>query len=153
MRYNKISQNAKDYIFWLIMSIYIVFIIILILLNYALIYFSLIKFSYIVYGTILVSTILTMLLVSTIPDLIEESFGYFIDDKKVESKYGIFIINRKIVLIKNVYRVSVSKNILSRIFGISTLVLSTSAGDVKIYLLDESSLESLYTKISRKIEN
>lgn len=153
MKYNKVSQQAKDYVFWVIMLIYIALLIVCIITYYVFIYFEISKYNCVVSGLILLFTIFTMILTSIIPEIIEENYGYYIDDKKLEAICGIFFINKNIVLLKNVYKVSVSKNILSRIFKISTLILSTSAGDVKVKLLDEKSLESLYTKISRAIED
>ena len=152
MTYKNISKDAKDYSFWCVMCIYLAILFVAFIANYIFIYFNLIKFIYITHFVILMGTIMTMMFVSIVPDLVEQNFLHYIDDTKIESQYGIFVITKKMVLLKNVQKISVRKNILSRIFRISTLILSTTAGDIKIYMLDEKSLESLYTNISRKIE-
>ena len=87
------------------------------------------------------------------PGQIEKNYSYYTDLRRLEARYGIFFVNKKIVLLKNVYKILISKKIIGRIFGISSLTLSTSAGDIKVSLLNERELEKLYNKISNVLNS
>lgn len=152
MKYNKISDKSEKYIFTVIITFSLIILAILFLINYILEIYIDTKFCYIVYSLILLDVIVTMILVLILPKIIYKNFGYYIDENKVESISGVIFLNRKIVLFRNIYKIIIRKKIIGRIFGISSLSLVTSAGEVKIYFLDEKGLESLYNKIILKIE-
>lgn len=151
MEYNKISVKSKEYVVCLIILMYIAYLIMCVCTCALLKYFDFPKYVYLFSGLTLIVTIITIILIIRIPELIYKSFGYYIDNKKVESRSGIFITSTKIVTFKNIYKLEIKKNIISRIFKISTLILSTKAGNIKIYMLDEKSLEKVYNKINSKI--
>lgn len=152
MKYNKISEKSEKYIFTVIITFSIIILLVLFILNYIInLYFDP-KICFFIYSLVLLDIIITMILVLVLPRIIYKNFGYCIDDSKIESISGVIFLNRKIVLFKNVYKIIIRKKIIGRIFGISSLALVTSAGEVKVYFLDEKGLESLYNKIIYKIE-
>lgn len=151
MKYNKISEKSEKYIFTTILAFSIIILIISFFINFIIEKTLDTKYCYIVYAVILLDIIITMILIYCLPKIIYRNFGYYLDDEKLETKSGVIFLNRKIVLLKNVYKIVIKKKIIGRIFGISSLTLVTSAGDVKVSFLDEKGLDSLYTKVLSKI--
>lgn len=151
MKYNKISEKSEKYIFTTILTFSLIILIILFFINFIIEKTLDTKYCYIVYAVILLDIIITMILIYCLPKIIYRNFGYYLDDEKLETKSGVIFLNRKIVLLKNVYKIVIKKKIIGRIFGISSLTLVTSAGDVKVSFLDEKGLDSLYTKVLSKI--
>lgn len=151
MKYNKISEKSEKYIFTTITVFSIIILIILFIANFIIKKMLDEKYCYIVYAIILLDIIVTMILIYCLPKIIYRNFGYYIDDEKLEAKSGIIFLNRKMVLLKNVYKIVIKKKIIGRIFGISSLTLVTSAGDVKVSFLDDNGLDSLYSKVIFKI--
>lgn len=151
MKYNKISEKSEKYIFTTILAFSLIILIISFFINFIIEKTLDTKYCYIVYAVILLDIIITMILIYCLPKIIYRNFGYYLDDEKLETKSGVIFLNRKIVLLKNVYKIVIKKKIIGRIFGISSLTLVTSAGDVKVSFLDEKGLDSLYTKVLSKI--
>lgn len=153
MKYNEISNRAKNYIITVIFVIYILINIILFISNIVITSYFASKYSYIIYFLVILNTLVGIFSIIFIPKQIEKNYGYYTDLTRLEARYGIFFVNKKIVLLKNVYKILISKKIIGRIFGISSLTLSTSAGDIKVSLLNERELEKLYNKISNVLNS
>ncbi len=151
MKYNRISEKSEKYIFVTIVFFSLLVLSILFIINFLLGKMLDNKYCYIVYALILLDIVITMILIYFLPKIIYKNFGYYIDQEKLEAKSGIIFINRKIVLLKNVYKIVIKKKIIGRIFGISSLTLVTSAGDIKVHFLDEKALDKLYNKVLNKI--
>lgn len=147
MKYNKVSKKSKLYVRLFIFLITIALLIPLGVLNIFFPIFSL----YIQYFSFFIF-ILYIVFISFLPDIVYSNYEYSIDDQKIVSIYGIVFINKKIVLLKNVYKIIIKMSPLSRILGLYSLVLATSAGTIKIDFLDEEKIDELFYSILKDKE-
>lgn len=151
MKYSKISSKAEDYVFTVILVISFSVIALCFLGSFLLGLFWTAKYNVILYGLVLIDVILTMIAVIFVPKVIHENYGYYTDEKKLEARSGIFYINRKVVLFRNVYKVTITRKIIASFFGIYSIILSTSAGKVRVSYLDEKQVDKLFAIIERRI--
>lgn len=142
MKYNKISKKSKLYVKLLIFLITTALLILLGILNIFFHDFS----SYIQYLSFIVF-VLYLICIFFLPNIVYSNYEYSIDNEKVISIYGIIFINKKIVLLKNIYKIIIKMSPLGRILGLYSLVLATSAGNVKINFLDDDKIDELFYKI------
>lgn len=142
MKYNKVSKKSKLYVK---LFIFLVTVILLILLGTLNIFFHSFS-SYIQYFSFLVF-ILYVIFISFLPNIVYSNYEYSIDEEKVISIYGIIFINKKVVLLKNVYKIVIKMSPLGRILGLYSLILATSAGNIKIDFLDDKKIDELFCKI------
>ena len=93
------------------------------------------------------------MLVIFLPNLIHRNYGFYTDEHFFKIKSGVIFKTISIVLVKDVYKVSVKKKLIGRIFGISSITLSTSAGNIKINFLDNKKREALFNNITYAMKN
>lgn len=165
MKYKKISKNAQNYIRTVIFCIIILIIFILnsikyLLLNVEYIYSKIYVFipKYIQLEDVLDILIISIccigiILVSIIPKIVSKNYNIYIDKYYIKIRSGVIYKNVSIVLLKDVYKVSLSKKIIGRIFKISSIILYTSAGNIKIKYLDEKSEGVLFNNITYSLKN
>ena len=97
--------------------------------------------------------IITILFVIFLPNIIYKNYGFLTDKYFFKIKSGIIFKTVSIVLVKDVYKVTLKKKLIGRIFGISSITLSTSAGNIKINFLDNQKRESLFNNITYAMKN
>lgn len=161
MRYNKIPNKAKWYIRTVIGVLFLCALIVLYILKTLLtttininnyIPFNIdIVLVFKVISAIL--SVVAILLVIFLPNLIRKNYGFFTDEHFFKIKSGVIFKTISIVLVKDVYKVSVKKKLIGRIFDISSITLSTSAGNIKINFLDNKKRETLFNNITYAMKN
>lgn len=142
MKYNKISKKSKLYVKLLIFLITTALLILLGILN---IFFH--NFSFYIQYLSFIVFVLYLICIFFLPNIVYSNYEYSIDNEKVISIYGIIFINKKIVLLKNIYKIIIKMSPFGRILGLYSLVLATSAGNVKINFLDDDKIDELFYKI------
>ena len=161
MRYSKIPDKAKWYIRTVIIVLFFCALLMLYilktLLNNVIDINQYVPF-YIDIDLVLkiISAILfvvTIMLVIFLPNLIHRNYGFYTDEHFFKIKSGVIFKTISIVLVKDVYKVRVKKKLIGRIFGISSITLSTSAGNIKINFLDNKKRESLFNNITYAMKN
>lgn len=161
MRYSKIPDKAKWYIRTVIVVLFLCALIVLYILK-TLLTTTIDITKYIPFNIDIVlvfkviSTILfivAILLVIFLPNLIRKNYGFYTDEHFFKIKSGVIFKTISIVLVKDVYKVSVKKKLIGRIFGISSITLSTSAGNIKINFLDNKKREALFNNITYAMKN
>ena len=161
MRYNKIPDKAKWYIRTVVIVLFFCALLVLYILKSLLT--NVIDINeyiplYIDVNLVLkvISAILfvvSVLLVIFLPNLIHRNYGFYTDEHFFKIKSGVIFKTISIVLVKDVYKVSVKKKLIGRIFGISSITLSTSAGNIKINFLDNKKREVLFNNITYAMRN
>lgn len=156
MRYNKIPNEAKWYIRTVIVLIYFISVVVIYILKtllttviplYKYIPFYL-DLSLIFKILVTILTSITVILVIFLPKLIHNNYGFYTDKYFFKIKSGVIFKTISIVLVKDVSKVSLKKRLIGRIFGISSITLSTSAGNIKINYLDNKKRETLFNYIT-----
>lgn len=161
MRYSKIPDKAKWYIRTVIIvlffcSLLMIYILKTLLNNvidinqYVPFYIDIDLFLKIITAILFV---ITVVLVIFLPNLIHRNYGFYTDEHFFKIKSGVIFKTISIVLVKDVYKVSVKKKLIGRIFGISSITLSTSAGNIKINFLDNKKREALFNNITYAMKN
>lgn len=161
MRYHKISSHAKWYIRIVMILIYLLGLGLLYLLKILFInfidinpYFPFtINVTLIIKIGVLLFTIITIILFLILPNGIYKNYGFYMDKNYLKIRTGIIFKTISFVLVKHIYKVSTKKKLLGRMFGISSVVLSTSAGPIKISFLDQKKGEVLFNHIAYAIKN
>ena len=161
MRYSKIPDKAKWYIRTVIFVLFLCALLVLYILKtfltktiditkYIPFYIDVVLIFKIISAILF---IVTILLVVFLPNLIGKNYGFYTDEHFFKIKSGVIFKTISIVLVKDVYKVSVKKKLIGRIFGISSITLSTSAGNIKINFLDNKKRESLFNNITYAMKN
>lgn len=161
MRYSKIPDKAKWYIRAVIVIIFLCALLALYILKtlltttiditkYIPFYIDIILVFKVISAILL---IVTVLLVIFLPNLIRKNYGFYTDEHFFKIKSGVIFKTISIVLVKDVYKVSVKKKLIGRMFGISSITLSTSAGNIKINFLDNKKREALFNNITYAMKN
>lgn len=161
MRYSKIPDKAKWYIRTVIIILFFCSLLMLYILKtllnnvidinqYVPFYIDIDLVLKIITAILFVVTIM---LVIFLPNLIHRNYGFYTDEHFFKIKSGVIFKTISIVLVKDVYKVSVKKKLIGRIFGISSITLSTSAGNIKINFLDNKKRESLFNNITYAMKN
>lgn len=161
MRYNKIPDKAK----WYIRTVIVVLFVCALLVSYILktllnkvvdinqyVPFY-IDIDLVLKIIIAILFVITVVLVIFLPKLIHRNYGFYTDEHFFKIKSGVIFKTISIVLVKDVYKVSVKKKLIGRIFGISSITLSTSAGNIKINFLDNKKREALFNNITYAMKN
>lgn len=161
MRYSKIPDKARWYIRTVIAIIYLCTLVILYILKT--LFTTTIDISKYIPFHIDVNLVfkvisaiffvVAILLVIFLPKLIHKNYGFYTDRHFFKIKSGVIFKTISIVLVKDVYKVSVKKKLIGRIFGISSIILSTSAGNIKINFLDNKKRETLFNNITYAMKN
>ncbi|MDD3303903.1 MAG: PH domain-containing protein [Clostridia bacterium] len=144
MEYSKVSKKSKLYISLFIFLVTIVILITLGVLNLFFQDFS----TYFYYFSALVFVVY-IVFISFLPNIVYSNYEYRLDQDKLISIYGIIFMNKKVVLLKNVYKIVIKMSPLGRIIGLYSLILETSAGSIKINYLDDSKIDDLFYRILR----
>ena len=161
MRYSKIPNKAKWYIRTVIIVLFFCALLMIYILKtllnnvidinqYVPFYIDIDLFLKIITAILFV---ITVVLVIFLPNLIHRNYGFYTDEHFFKIKSGVIFKTISIVLVKDVYKVSVKKKLIGRIFGISSITLSTSAGNIKINFLDNKKRESLFNNITYAMKN
>lgn len=161
MRYSKIPDKAKWYIRTVIIILFFCSLLMLYILKtllnnvidinqYVPFYIDIDLVLKIITAILFVVTIM---LVIFLPNLIHRNYGFYTDEHFFKIKSGVIFKTISIVLVKDVYKVSVKKKLIGRIFGISSITLSTSAGNIKINFLDNKKREALFNNITYAMKN
>ena len=161
MRYSKIPDKAKWYIRTVIIILFFCSLLMLYILKtllnnvidinqYVPFYIDIDLVLKIITAILFVVTIM---LVIFLPNLIHRNYGFYTDEHFFKIKAGVIFKTISIVLVKDVYKVSVKKKLIGRIFGISSITLSTSAGNIKINFLDNKKREALFNNITYAMKN
>ena len=161
MRYNKIPNKAKWYIRTVIVILFLCTVLVLYILKtlltttidvnkYIPFYIDVFLLFKIISAIFFV---VSVLLVIFLPNLICKNYGFLADEHFFKVKSGIIFKTISIVLVKDVYKVSVKKKLIGRIFDISSITLYTSAGNIKINFLDNKKREALFNNITYAMKN
>lgn len=161
MRYNKVPDKARWYIRTAIVILFLCALILLYVLKclcttvidineYIPFYIDVDLVFKIIYAILFVVSIL---LVIFLPKLISRNYGFYTDKYFFKIKSGVIFKTISVILVKDVYKVCVKKKLIGRIFGISSITLYTSAGNVKINFLDDKKREVLFNNITFALKN
>ena len=156
MRYNKIPNEAKWYIRCVKVLIYFIIVTFLYILKIVIIrFFPLEKYipfnidiSLIFKIVVTIVTSIMCILIIFLPRLIHKNYGFYTDKYFFKIKSGVVFKTISIVLVKDVSKISLKKKMIGRIFGISSITISTSAGNIKINYLDNKKREALFNYIT-----
>ena len=82
------------------------------------------------------------------PQIFYKRYRYRLVDDKVEIRRGILVITHTMVPIERIHQVQVSKGPINRMFGLANVVITTAGGVTSLEYLDESTAESIASKLN-----
>jgi hypothetical protein len=85
------------------------------------------------------------------PIIFYRRYRYRIDDEKAEIRRGIVTISHTLVPIERIHQVEVSRGPVNRMFGLANVVITTAGGVTTMEYLDESTAESIASKLNETV--
>ena len=103
--------------------------------------------QYIILGLIILNLI--YLIVS--PKVRYERYRYCITKDKIDVKEGFIFIERNIVPIERLHKISIEKGPIYSIFGLSKVIVTTAGGDINISFLEDDKADFIAESLKNKI--
>jgi hypothetical protein len=118
-----------------------------------------IHFSDILFGTykdlfcggIIVLYIVIVVYLIAGPIVYYRRYRYKLDDDKAEIRRGIITISHTLVPIERIHQVEVSRGPINRMFGLANVVITTAGGVTSLDYLDETTAESIASKLNETV--
>jgi membrane protein YdbS with pleckstrin-like domain len=108
---------------------------------------------------IFIKSIIIILILFTVfafiflPKCIYKNSEFFLDKNFLKVKSGIILPTVTLVRIKNIYKFSIKKRLIGRLFEISIVTIETSAGNIKIDFLNDKKSQFLLNNLQSIIKN
>lgn len=80
-----------------------------------------------------------------------ERYRYSITDDCIDVIEGFMFVERNIVPIERLHKISVEKGPIDRMFNLAKVIVTTAGGDVTIRFLDDEKSEFIATSLKNKI--
>lgn len=153
MYYNKLSENSAKYIFTIYLLLAILINLVIIALS--IIVESMVELKYkLVFNLVLISVIIIIYIFSILKStLLISNYSYIINDNKIESIRGAFIVKRDIMLLKNVYKIEINRRIISRIFKVADIKFISCGGTIKLKYIGYDKLNKIENIIQERMCN
>jgi len=86
--------------------------------------------------------------VGVIPELRWRRWRYDVRELEIDIRRGVFKVTRRLIPMLRVQHVDTTRGILEQLFGLSTVVVHTAAGETTIPALDEGEAAALRDRIA-----
>jgi membrane protein YdbS with pleckstrin-like domain len=86
--------------------------------------------------------------VGAVPELRWRRFRYEVRDEEIDIRRGAFKVTRTLVPMLRVQHVDTTRGLLEQLFGLSTVVVHTAAGETTIPALDAADADELRDRIA-----
>lgn len=149
MQYEKLSRGAIGCMF--IATLIQVLILSGILLGVWLIFGE--RLPRIVKIIMLVLELLSIIYLFVSPKIRYERYRYSITDDCIDVKEGFLFIERNIVPIERLHKISIKKGPIDRMFNLSKVIVTTAGGDVTIRFLEDKKSHFISNSLKDKINN
>lgn len=105
--------------------------------------------------TVILATawILAILYVLFVPRARYERYRYYIDEESIRVRKGFIWISESIVPMERLHKIEVSQGPFDRMFGLSTVRVTTAGGDVNIKFLKDNIAEEIAEMLKSKIND
>ena len=80
-----------------------------------------------------------------------ERYRYRFTEEEIDIKEGFLFVERNVVPIERLHKISMLSGPLDRIFGLSKVIVTTAGGDVTIRFLDEKKAEEIVESLKKRI--
>ena len=80
-----------------------------------------------------------------------ERYRYRFTDEEIDIKEGFLFVERNVVPIERLHKISMLSGPLDRIFGLAKVIVTTAGGDVTIRFLDVGTAESIVENLKKRI--
>lgn len=80
-----------------------------------------------------------------------QRYRYRINEESIDVKEGYVFIERTIVPMERLHKISVQSGPISRIFGLSKVVVTTAGGDVEVQFLENETADQIADTLKRRI--
>ena len=80
-----------------------------------------------------------------------ERYRYRFTEEEIDIKEGFLFVERNVVPIERLHKISMLSGPLDRIFGLSKVIVTTAGGDVTIRFLDEKKAEAIVESLKKRI--
>lgn len=147
MEYEKLSKGAIGCMF--IATLVQVFILSGILLGVWFIFGE--RLPRIVKIIMLVLELLNIIYLLISPKIRYERYRYSITDDCIDIKEGFLFIERNIVPIERLHKISIKKGPIDRMFNLSKVIVTTAGGDVTIRFLEDKKSHLISNSLKDKI--
>lgn len=87
------------------------------------------------------------------PKVRYERYRYCIDDESIRVREGLFWISESIVPVERLHKIEVSQGPVARMFGLSTVCVTTAGGDVNIKFLKKDRADQIAETLKNKINS
>ncbi|MFA9376091.1 MAG: PH domain-containing protein [Lachnotalea sp.] len=145
MSYQKLDTKALVYMY---ITTIIWSVIVLIIAGGA--YYKFGEIIYVHWGCIL-STIVILLDMIITPGIRYKRYRYAINEEQIDTIEGFLFIQRQIVPIERVHKISINQGPIEHIFHLSRVNVVTAGGDVSIKYLKEETAQMLAETLKNKV--
>ena len=80
-------------------------------------------------------------------------YRYYIDNERIDVKEGIIFIERNIVPIERLHKVTIERGPIDRMLGLGKVLVSTAGGDVTIRYLEIDKAQEIADSLVKKIND
>ena len=80
-----------------------------------------------------------------------ERYRYRFTDEEIDVKEGIISIQRNVVPIERLHKISMQSGPIDRIFGLAKVIVTTAGGDVVIRFLEMEQAEQIVERLKNRI--
>lgn len=94
---------------------------------------------------------LALVCIAVIPRIRYERYRYIIDSANIRVREGIFWINETIIPMERLHKIQISQGPVDRIFGLSSVEVTTAGGDGVIKFLTDEDAARIAENLKNKI--
>ena len=100
---------------------------------------------------IIVLLIVDLLVVISSPKIRYLRYKYLINDEKIDIIEGFIFVQRNIVPIKRIHKISIKQGPIDKIFKLAKVEVTTAGGDVTIRFLEEDKAEKIAENLKKEV--
>lgn len=148
--YEKLNKKARSL---MLLSEMLVFVVLAVIMVGAKMIFSETAFFETIGGWIYVVLGVLFLVCLISPFIRYERYRYRFTEEEIEVKEGVIRLEREIVPIERLHKISMESGPLDRIFGLSKVIVTTAGGDVVIRFLEVEKAEKIVERLKNRINS